>query len=280
MIFSLDVRRARKGDCLLLHYGTATKPGLVVIDGGPKGVYGPHLKPRLLEIREARNLDAQRPLPVDLLMVSHLDDDHIQGILELTRELRAAPGVPFVRIRRLWHNSFDEIIDQDPTELTSSVEAQFGPASLDGDLPVDATVDSDEDAEVVGSTLRVLASIPQGHRLRLDAEALDLARNPGFGGKLILAKEDPVALSDDLSFNVAGPMQPELKELQKDHDDWLKKLEEEGLTPEEALAAYVDKSVPNLSSLVMLAESGGKSMLLTGTRAATRSSPAWSSSAR
>ena len=51
MIFSLDVRRARKGDCLLLHFGTADKPGLVVIDGGPKGVYEPHLKPRLLEIR-------------------------------------------------------------------------------------------------------------------------------------------------------------------------------------------------------------------------------------
>ena len=25
MIFSLDVRRARKGDCLLLHYGPATR---------------------------------------------------------------------------------------------------------------------------------------------------------------------------------------------------------------------------------------------------------------
>ena len=26
MIFSLDVRRARKGDCLLLHYGTDDEP--------------------------------------------------------------------------------------------------------------------------------------------------------------------------------------------------------------------------------------------------------------
>ena len=30
------------------------------------------------------------------------------------------------------------------------------------------------------------------------------------------------------------------------------------------LAAFVDKSVPNLSSIVVLAELGGKSMLLTG----------------
>ena len=265
MILSLDVRRARKGDCLLLHFGTEDEPGLVIIDGGPSKVYEPHLKPRLLEIREAREIEDDRALPVDLLMVSHVDDDHIQGILELTRELREEPGVPLVRIRRLWHNSFDEVIGNDPAELTSSLTAQFGPASLEGGLPSDATVDSDEeDEEVVGSTLRVLASIPQGHRLRLDAEALDLPLNPQFDGKLILAAEDAIDLTDDLSFTVVGPMQAEVKALQRDHDEWLEKLEEEGLTPEEALAAYVDKSVANLSSLVLLVESGGKSILLTG----------------
>jgi hypothetical protein len=265
MILSLDVRRARKGDCLLLHYGTPAKRGLVVIDGGPSSVYKPHLEPRLLEIRAARQIADDRPLPVDLLMVSHVDDDHIKGILDLTRELREAAGVPLVRISRLWHNSFDEVIGNDPEELTASVAAQFGPASLDGGLPDDATVEgAEEDEEVVGATLRVLASIPQGHQLRLDAEALGLPLNPEFDGKLILAAEDAIDLTDDLSFTVVGPMQREVKALQRDHDKWLEQLEEQGLTPEEALAAYVDKSVPNLSSLVFLVESGDKSILLTG----------------
>src|SRR4029450_8832177 len=171
MIFSLDVRRARKGDCLLLHFGTAASPGLVMIDGGPKAVYTPFLKPRLMQIRTARGLSAQQPLPVDLLMVSHVDDDHIQGILDLTRELRNTTGVPFLRIERLWHNSFDEIIDQDPRALTSSIQAQFGAAALAGSLPDDATVDrADEDEEVVHATLKGLASIPQGHRLRREGE--------------------------------------------------------------------------------------------------------------
>ena len=142
MIFSLDVRRARKGDCLLLHFGTKADPGLVLIDGGPSGVYKPQLKPRLLEIRKARGLGKNEPLPVDLLMVSHVDDDHIQGILELTRELREAVGVPPLRIARLWHNSFDDVIGKDPKVLTDNVAAQFGAASLDGDLPADASVDA------------------------------------------------------------------------------------------------------------------------------------------
>ena len=45
MIFRLDVRRARKGDCLLLHFGSKDDPGLILIDGGPSNVYKPHLKP-------------------------------------------------------------------------------------------------------------------------------------------------------------------------------------------------------------------------------------------
>ena len=54
MFFTLDVRRARKGDCLVLHYGSADDPGLALIDGGPANVYKPFLKPRLDEIRKMR----------------------------------------------------------------------------------------------------------------------------------------------------------------------------------------------------------------------------------
>ena len=265
MIFSLDVRPARKGDCLLLHYGSAQKPGLVMIDGGPKSVYGPHLKPRLLAVRKARGLDAQTPLSVDLLMVSHVDDDHIQGILDMTRELREASGVPFVHVRRMWHNSFDDLIGNDPKELTSSVAAHFGSAALTGDLPDGASVDADNvDQEEVVSTIKVLASIAQGHRLRLDAEALNIPLNPQFEGKLILAAARDVPVTGGLTLTVAGPMQPELVALQQQHDEWLKQLKAKGLTPEQALAAYVDESVPNLSSIVVLAKAADKTILLTG----------------
>lgn len=263
MIFSLDVRRARKGDCLLLHFGSEDEPGLVMIDGGPSGVYTPHLKPRLLEIKKARDLDNQEPLPVDLLMVSHVDDDHIRGILDLTREMTAAT-VPLLRVHSFWHNSFDDIIGSDPKELTAAVAAQFGTASLDDGLPADATLDSDEEDEVIVSNLKVLASIGQGHRLRADAERLDFPLNPDFDGKLILAGKTPLEVAEGLTFIVAGPMRPELQKLQKKHDDFLKAQKKQKKTAGAALAAYVDKSVPNLSSIVVLAKVDDRSMLLTG----------------
>jgi hypothetical protein len=261
MIFSLDVRRARKGDCLLLHFGTKDKPGLVMIDGGPRSVYKPHLKPRLLEIRAARGLDNQQPLPVDMLMVSHVDDDHIQGILDLTAEMRAVPQgqARMLRILRFWHNSFDDIVGKDPKELTAAFGAsQFGAAATSGELPDDATVDSDEEEEVVVGSLKVLASIDQGHRLRGDAQALGIQ----LPRKLIMAKD--VLRMGDMDFVVAGPMQPELQRLQDRHDAWVEEQKNLGSTAESALASYIDTSVPNLSSIVVLAKSGGKTMLLTG----------------
>ncbi|MDT5259362.1 MAG: hypothetical protein QOD10_4442, partial [Mycobacterium sp.] len=77
-VFKLEVLRARKGDCSLLHYGTAADPGLALIDGGPTDVYKPFLKPRLKELRQEAGLTQKRkPLPIDLMMLSHIDDDHV-----------------------------------------------------------------------------------------------------------------------------------------------------------------------------------------------------------
>jgi hypothetical protein len=274
MIFTLDVRRARKGDCMLLHYGTADEPALAMIDGGPAGVYEPHLKPRLLEIRTARGVDAAEQLPVDVLMVSHVDDDHIRGILDLTKEeleRMDAQEPRLLNVMSFWHNSFNAIIGHTPDELTATFKSKFGEAAAGGGALSDDAVlavetESTAESEVVLSGLKVLASIAQGFRLRLDAEALGYPSNPEFGGKLILAREGAgtVDAGGGLTLTVVGPLHDELAELHEKHVEWLKQLEREGKSPESALAAYVDESVANLSSIVVIAEAESKRMLLTG----------------
>ena len=102
--------------------------------------------------------------------------------------------------------------------------------------------------------------------MRDDAKALGWKPNHKFKGKLILAAKaaKPVTLGD-LKVTVVGPMQAQLLALQEQHDEWLRaQKEKKKKSPEAALAAFVDESVPNLSSIVVLAELGGKSMLLTG----------------
>jgi hypothetical protein len=259
MILSLDVRKARKGDCLILHYGTRNDPGLAVIDGGPANVYTPQLKPRFAQIRAARGMAAGDTLPVDLLMVSHIDDDHIRGVLELTSELVIAADehrpLP-LKIRDLWHNTFDDALDKSPQELMAAVTAAFGAASIEAVPDVDGI---DPDAAMV------LASIPQGIRLRDDARRLNLRLNSELHGHLIMAAAGAPSLDmgKGLSFTVAGPLKTDLVALQHAHDDFLRKQRDVQRTPA-ALASFTDDSIPNLSSLVILAESQGLRILLTG----------------
>ncbi len=259
MIFSLDVRRARKGDCLILHYGSGGNPGLALIDGGPAQVYKPHLKPRLAQIRKARGMSEEKSLPVDLLMVSHIDDDHVNGILELTSELVIAKDskrpLP-LKVGSFWHNTFDDIIGNKPDELLAAVTASYGAASL-GPEP---------DAEGLSPDVaKVLASVGQGFRLRDDARRLKLRINPQFKGKLVMAEKGgrAIKMGKGLTLTVAGPMQDELVELQESHDAFLEQHKDDRAT-KKALASFTDTSVANLSSLVVLAEGGNKRMLLTG----------------
>jgi hypothetical protein len=243
----------------MLHYGTKADPGLVLIDGGPAQVYGPYLKPRLGVIRKARGLATADALPIDLMMVSHIDDDHINGILELTGELvdaKQARKPLALKVKKFWHNSFDDIIGNSPQELRKAVTAAYGAASLDGDPDVDGL---DE------VSAKVLASASQGFRLRDDARNLGWRINADFGGHLVMATKGGAAVDAGrgLSLTVAGPMQPELIQLQKEHDTFLKEQEKDRAS-RAALASFTDTSIPNLSSIVVLAEAGGKRVLLTG----------------
>ena len=132
------------------------------------------------------------------------------------------------------------------------MKASFGPASLAGEPDADGL-----DPEAA----KVLASVGQGLKLRDDARALGLRVNSEFGGKLIMASTKQAQdLKGGLKLTVAGPMEAELLALQKQHAEFLRKAKKD----KEAVASFTDTSVANLSSIVVLAEAGGKKMLLTG----------------
>src|SRR5260370_14165027 len=113
MMLALEAVRARHGDCLVLHWGSANNPDLVLIDGGPDLVYKEFLRPRLLELRQ--KFASNAVLRVSLVMLSHIDDDHIQGLLDLTNgiidRLDEQEQQEF-NIHRLWHNSFEDLVDE------------------------------------------------------------------------------------------------------------------------------------------------------------------------
>jgi len=284
MILTLEPLRAEEGDCLLLHWGTAAAPKLAVIDGGPGQVYENSLLPRLQDIRGNHGKDR---LTIDLVMVSHIDNDHIVGIKKLFRALKSEIDKntpenkrPF-KVERLWHNTFNDILGDGIDGYYKSFTASFT-ASVGGapnpqvvEKIAEEFKDKGEEAEEARHNAHdiglILAGHGEGRELRDSHNFLFkkneiAALNHPFkrNGKptLITAEMTPEpAKVAGLQFTVAGPLEAQIEALQKAFDKYIKK---EGLTAEAVLAAYTDKSVPNLSSIVCLIESEGKKILLTG----------------
>jgi hypothetical protein len=246
-MLTIEALRAKHGDALLLHHGTKAKPRLIVVDGGPPGVYPDALKPRLEELRKAQKLGAATPLPIDMVMVSHLDEDHIAGVLELMQKLRDEQGPKPWRIDRVWHNTFDDILGNKDASIAST-NGPLSPSSFGGVLAPAGSL--------------VLASVGQGRELRKLVEFFHLADNPPFGG-LVQRGHAPITIGD-LTLTVIAPDKERLEKLQADWDQKIKPILKKEKAHQAEIAAFIDSSVYNLSSIVVLVESGGKRLLLTG----------------
>jgi hypothetical protein len=238
MIFSLEALEAGKGDSLVLHWGQPQAPRFIVIDGGPSGVYNRSLRPRLQQLADRWKDEDDEKLHLDMMMVSHIDDDHIQGILDWMVEIEDGSAVP-CNFATLWYNSFDAVLGNAAQELRSKVKA----SSLEE--PV---------ARVVA------ASVAQGRELRERADAMGVVLNGGFDGLVMASQTGKTTVTRGaLKLHVIGPSLDRLKALQVEWDKHVKAHPDPVVT-----AAFVDRSVPNLSSIVVIAELDGKRMLLTG----------------
>ncbi|HTG87336.1 MAG TPA: hypothetical protein VL907_09900 [Pyrinomonadaceae bacterium] len=258
MLFTLEALQAKHGDSLLLHYGKANAPKLIVVDGGPAGVYNGSLRPRLTELKESRSPDA--PLSIRMLMISHLDDDHVNGVLALLNDLvdkqNDREELPF-DILTLWNNTFDDIIGNDGDELLKALGSAG--KSKSGKAASASSFSSPGGA--------IAASVPQGRDVRNNASLLAIGINDPFKGLVSTPAKGKksVPIGDGLKFTVLGPVTERVEKLQ---EEWNKVHLKKGLAKNEkgkAIAqAFVDESVFNLSSIVVLAEAGTKKMLLTG----------------
>ena len=256
MIFSLEALEAQKGDCLILSWGkSASEVRHVVIDGGPDGVWESSLSKRLAQLRKTHGVPKGEALPIEMVMVSHIDDDHINGVLGLFTTLEdAQPATPY-RIGTLWFNSFDDIIGNGPQELKSKL-ASLGAGVAAGKVASTAF----GLGEGGRHSAAILASVGQGRDLRSKALGLRTLINAGFKG-LVMTQNKPVIvpLADDLKLHI---ITPSLKRLTALNDEWEKDVAKH---PSDArVAAFTDASIANLSSIVVVAEFGGKTMLLTG----------------
>jgi len=262
----LEALNALYGDCLLLRYqGPDNRERLWIIDGGPKSETVGNKKISVWKdvlLERLKEINPTTPLPVALGMVSHIDDDHINGIQKLTNALVSArPGQPAaVKFARFWFNSFDKLVGPRPAGL--SEEAEAATASLQSlvsekNLP---GVD-DEHAQLI------MQSVGQGNLLAADLGTLQLTGNQPVNGFVMAKKGQQKFLIEGADVTVIGPLESRLEALRK---EWAKALKKPKKARQAALEALflpdrsLDKSIPNLSSIVVLVEIGRRKLLLTG----------------
>lgn len=244
----LECLEAKYGDCFIIHYSNGEGTGRILLDGGPKGVYNAVLKPRLEALAAE---DKEGVARFVLGVVTHIDDDHINGLVALTNELSGQKDVhakQYVQFDRFWHNNFERLADPKSagsagSKSTATVRAQFEA----GRLP------SFKDER----TAEILASVEQGQDLSRNLEVLGLSGNEPFYGLVSGPKTFP--MPDGPKVFVIGPTAKQLEALKRDYEKELG-----GPVTPAGLAAYVDRSVPNVSSIVFLIEYAGKRMLFTG----------------
>jgi len=244
----LHVIQAEYGDCLLLTSENGKNTTTVLIDGGPYQTFEKHLKPTLQKLPKNGKLD--------LVVLSHIDNDHIIGLVDLFEQIkdeREHRSKELVKIAKLWHNSFNDLlqIDEDPNTFFKNSFLSLNFASEDEKKKMENSI-----------TSIIMTGFQQAADLSSLAKSLKVPVNPEFD-KLILTDNSPKIIKlNDITFHILGPSEKNLEKLRKEWRNWRNKKKDHRLVLD--LFQILDESVPNLSSIMLLAESNNKKILFTG----------------
>jgi hypothetical protein len=233
--------------------------------------------------------------------VSHIDDDHIGGVLEMMNDkvawrvhdfqvkngnpghARPGPDEP-PNATQIWHNAFHELIKDNAGDVESMLAAS---ATILSGAP-------DPLAQSIASASRnLVTSKKQAIQLsrRVNSSQLNIPLNPQFGGKLMMVRGGaPLVKLGSAQISIIGPFPTDVKKLRDEWNKWLKEnqkilkqISQQAARDEKNLGqselnhflqpilaqaqVFGDrKSVtpPNLASLMLLVEEKKKTLLLTG----------------
>jgi hypothetical protein len=117
-VFRIELLPAAIGDAIWIEYGDPARPRRIVIDGGPAPSYEKGLLARVLRLKKND--------VIDLLVVTHIDADHIDGAVIL---LQHADEIG-VRFGEIWFNAWPQLAPLGP-ETFAPQQGEFLAALLD-----------------------------------------------------------------------------------------------------------------------------------------------------
>mgnify|MGYP001193059727 CR=1 FL=1 len=247
-MFTVEMLPASHGDCLWIEYGTAARPRRILIDGGP--AYSYEALARRLEKRLG-HLPARRRR-IELVVITHIDADHIGGVLELV--IAHPLGIT---VGDVWFNSWEHLPGAAPDTLGAVQGEQLSAVIRARKMPRNVAFGGEAVAVPERGALPVVC-LPGGMRLTLLSPTLKELRRLRPRWKRTVEEAGLVA----------GSAEDALAKL---------RTQRRGKLPEDLLGVAVpdppalaaapfrpDTSVANGSSIALLAEYRGTRCLLAG----------------
>lgn len=289
----LRIFQANKGDCILL---TSSDGKNILADGGMTGSFEDFAAPALHELRNAGEV-------LDVVYVSHVDEDHIGGILRLVdhvfdwkvyhlhhdagdTEFKKPGSLEPPEVKQIWHNAFHEIVGDNEGPIEDILAAN---------APLLSTLKSSWAPDVAELSARLATSMRQAVQLskRVSPSQLGIPLNPPYNGHLMYTADPIVTIQiGSFSIQVIAPFEDDLDKLRSDWNKWLKKqatqeqlekIKDEARRDADLLkmsefdritrvigleASHLgdksDVTPPNLASIMLLVEDNGRRALMTG----------------
>ncbi len=282
------VFKAGDGDSMLIQGEQAN----ILVDGGRKTQFKGHVAPVLESLHE--NGQA-----LDLVCVSHIDDDHITGIVELYRRrtewavhhlgTTAEPnfGEPPV-IKRLWHNAFDETV----ADAGGGTDA----SNISNQLAFHGQLISAMAAMAETEYGQRFGRIAQGARLAIELDlrfkqsSMNIEFNGPSNGALIEVGDDPLVTDvNGIAINILSPFHEDLVRLRASWDKWVNNNQDKiaemkdkfsqrfgtmdaleflkFAASQAELGEFDAVQPPNLASITFMLQENGQRILMTGDHA-------------
>jgi len=228
----IEMLPAAQGDALFLEWGSPTQSYRGLIDGGPYYSYG--------AVRERMFRLPEDDRHLDLLVITHIDADHIEGALRLLLDEKLN-----VTYGDIWFNDWNHLAN-DPNDMLGARHGEFVGALLDElDLPWNEAFGRGPAALQIDGEPRFLPVLPGGLEVTL--------LSPGPSQLKALRKKWKKVLAREMF--AVGDRAYALDQLRR---------RARYAPPEDWLGSRRDSSVANGSSLALLIEHDGHRALLAG----------------
>lgn len=209
---------AENGDAFLISMTLENSSFHMLVDAGYKKTFNNHIKNKLIEIRKNGGC-------LDLLVVTHIDSDHISGVIGLFEQNGSIQNPEIIQINEIWYNSYRHLIS-----LSNSLKPSLNYRDQSCINAIEAQ--GYKQNEVVDKNTEISAE--QGLSLAKLIDQYGCPWNKRFSGLAVSnEKLTKVVFSDNIQLILLSPSKEKLDQLEK---FWRDELGEKGFLASELLA--------------------------------------------